>query len=154
MKKTYPEDFGRPTTYTDEQADYICELISSHGHSVATLIEEYCLPPKETIYLWMHTHKYFMHKYIIAKRAQAILMADEMIDIAQCPTYVDDRGVTRADSGMVQIAKMKMEHRKWQAERLAPKVFATKDADSKVDAIHAEVMKQREERDKNNCKEY
>lgn len=156
-KRKAKEDFeeqGRPTTYTDEQADFICDLIASHSLSVAKLIEKYNLPPKETIHLWLSKYPYFMSKYIIAKRMQAIVMTDEIMDISECQTYVDDKGVTRADSGMVQIAKMKVEHRKWQAERLAPKVFATKDVDDKVDAIHAEVMKQRKERDKENQKDY
>ena len=148
------ERMGRPDGYTDEMADFICDLIASHSLSVAKLIERYELPPIETIHLWLSKNQYFMSKYIIAKRMQAIVMTDEIMDLANCETYTDDRGVKRADSGMVQIAKMKVEHRKWQAERLAPKVFATKDADDKVDAIHKEVMAQRKERDKENQKEY
>lgn len=150
----FQEKMGRPDGYSDEQADFICDLISSHSLSVASLIEKYDLPPKETIHLWLTKHKYFMSKYILAKRMQSILMTDDILDISNCETYVDQNGVKRADSGLVQIAKMKVEHLKWRAERLAPKVFATKDVDDKVDAIHAEVMRQRKERDKQNEKDY
>jgi len=148
------ERMGRPDGYTDEMADFICDLIASHSLSIAKLIEMYELPSKEAITLWLSKHPYFMTKYIIAKRMQAIAMTDEIIDLSDCETYTDDKGVKRADSGMVQIAKMKVEHRKWQAVCLAPKIFGTKDADDKVDAIHKEVMAQRKERDKENQKEY
>lgn len=150
----FREKIGRPDGYSDEQAEFICDLIASHSLSVASLIEKYDLPPIETIHLWLTKHKFFMSKYILAKRMQAILMTDNILDISNCKTYVDQHGVERADSGMVQIAKMKVEHLKWRAERLAPKVFATKDVDDKVDAIHAEVMRQRKERDKENEKDY
>jgi len=148
------EDQGRPTQYTDEIADFICDLIASHSLSVAKLIERYDLPSKEAITLWLTKHPYFMTKYVIAKRMQAIVMTDEILDLAECQTYVDEKGVTRADSGMIQIAKMKIEQRRWQAVCLAPKIFATRNVDEKVDAIHAEVMAQRKERDKQNEKDF
>jgi len=156
-KRKSKEDFeeqGRPTEYTDEIADFICDLIASHSLSVAKLIERYDLPSKEAITLWLTKHPYFMTKYVIAKRMQAIVMTDEILDLAECQTYVDEKGVTRADSGMIQIAKMKIEQRRWQAVCLAPKIFATRNVDEKVDAIHAEVMAQRKERDKQNEKDF
>jgi len=119
---------GRPTTYTPELAKYVCDMIATHDCGLSKLTQMYeKFPDKSTIYLWMHAHSEFSHQYLEARKSQACVLADSMLDIADnIGTFEDKEGVERIDSGILGKAKLDYEVRKWHASKMAPKIFGDK----------------------------
>ena len=119
---------GRPTTYTPELAKYVCDMIATHECGLSKLTKMYeRFPDKSTIYLWMHAHEEFSHQYLEARKSQACVLADSMLDIPDnIPTFEDKDGVERIDSGMLGRAKIELEALKWHASKMAPKIFGDK----------------------------
>ena len=128
-KRKKPEDCkraGRPSLYTEELAEEICNAIASSKDG----LEHLCAanphwPERANIFIWMRKYPGFRDKYVNAKEQQAEVQVDYMLELANEPhKYVDaDTGSTRVDVPMLRV---KMDAIKWQASKLAPKRFADK----------------------------
>lgn len=104
---------GRPSTYSEELADRICEAIAT-GEALYRMCEERSdLPAERTIYQWLEKHPEFAQKYARARERQADRNADEIVTIAD----------TEEDP---QRARVRMDARKWRASKLAPKRYGDK----------------------------
>jgi hypothetical protein len=97
---------GRPTKYSAEIADTLCELIAE-GNSASAACKHVGIPMK-TMYAWLREHDDFRNNYARARDDQADTFADQMCDIAE---FDED----------VQRAKLKIDARKWVASRMKPK---------------------------------
>ncbi len=149
------EKMGRPSEYTPELAEYICQLISTHACSVHTLIEMYALPDHRTIYNWLNTYPDFFHNYMQAKHNQAHILADEILKVPEnIPTYFDKEGTLRTDNGMLGVAKLKIEALRWSAARLAPKHYGdNKATEVNNKEVDQDIKKRYQEMDEKNKKE-
>lgn len=116
---------GRPTTYTPELAAYVCKTIATHSCGLKKLTKMYEeFPSQSTIYAWIYDHPEFSGQYLEARRIQASVLADSMLDIAEeIPVYEDKEGNERIDAGMLGKAKLDYEILKWHASKMAPKIF-------------------------------
>jgi hypothetical protein len=112
MKKT-ARPVGRPSDYSDETADMICEAIASGGALYKMCQERKDWPCEKTVYLWLDKYPYFLQKYARARERQADRRCDEIITIADEAT----------DAG---LARLRVDARKWQASKLAPKKYGDK----------------------------
>jgi len=128
-KKKRPEDFkknGRPTLYTEELADEICNAIASCHLGLDHLCRENShWPDRSIIFIWMRKHPGFYDKYIKAKEHQAEAQVDYMLTLANEPhKYIDgETGQERTDVPMLRV---KMDAIKWQASKLAIKRYGDK----------------------------
>lgn len=118
---------GRPSDYSPEMADRICELVatSTRGTKTLTQLNDW-MPTDTTIYKWRYRHPEFAGKYAEAKARQADLLAEEIIEIADDglnDTYVDDQGNVKVDTDIVQRSRLRIDTRKWIACKLLPKVY-------------------------------
>lgn len=104
---------GRPSTYSEELADIICEAVASGGALYRMCEERDDLPAERTIYQWLERHPEFAQKYARARERQADRNADEIVMIAD----------TEADP---QRARVRMDARKWRASKLAAKKYGEK----------------------------
>jgi hypothetical protein len=124
---------GRPTIYTDELGERICELIATHPVGIRALIRMYPdLPAADTINNWRFKNSVFSERYMEAKRFQAELLAEECIDIADDSSRdmkLSKDGDEICDIEFVQRAKLRIDTRKWMATKLAPKIYNKPDAD-------------------------
>ncbi len=125
---------GRPTDYTPELADRICELVATSTFGTKKLCKTHDWMPDDTcIYKWRYRHPEFASKYAEAKARQADLLAEEIIEIADDglnDTYVDDQGNVKTDTDVIQRSRLRIDTRKWIACKLLPKVYGqTKPAD-------------------------
>lgn len=131
---------GRPTDYTPELADEICEAIENSprglNHHAA---DNAHWPAPSTIRRWLSQIEQFQDKYSKAKEKQAEFMADEMTEIAYDDKHdwrviVDSEGnektVHVAES--VNRARLKIDTLKWHASKLAPKKYGEKIQSSHV----------------------
>lgn len=107
---------GRPTDYTKDTADKICEKISG-GLSLRAICAEDGMPARGTVYRWLIENADFQDQYTRARDKQADYFAEEIIEIADS---------AEAESAAVAKAKLQIDARKWAASKIAPKKYGDK----------------------------
>lgn len=107
---------GRPTDYTKDMADKICEKISG-GLSLRAICAEPGMPARGTVYRWLIENADFQDQYTRAREKQADYFAEEIIEIADS---------AEAESAAVSKAKLQIDARKWAASKIAPKKYGDK----------------------------
>ncbi len=130
---------GRKTEYDPAIAAEICTRISC-GESLRQICMEERMPVHSTVYLWLLQNKQFSDNYAKAREEQADTLADEIQAIADEPPaeIVDDKGISRTDSGWVTWQKNRIDARKWVASKLKPKKYGDRqilagDAESPIE---------------------
>jgi hypothetical protein len=103
-----PTKIGRPSTYSQEIADRICEHIATGGY--ATNLKRFGLPHEATICRWQVENEAFREQYARARERRAETFADQIIEIAD--TCEDPA------KGRLQI-----DARKWIAGKLLPRMY-------------------------------
>lgn len=99
---------GRPSIYTDELANEICERIAN-GESLIQICRDENMPSRETVRRWCDESSQFCGMYAHAREQQAHYFVDEMIEIAD---------KVLEDSAAVQKARLQIDTRKWAAAKL------------------------------------
>jgi hypothetical protein len=100
---------GRPSSYTDEIADAICEEIIEGG-ALYRICEREGYPSENTVYRWIEERPDFREKYMRARELQQDREADKIVVIAD---ETDDPNK----------ARLQIDARKWRASKLAPKKY-------------------------------
>ncbi len=126
---------GRPSSYSEETADLVCDQIA-RGISLRQICEDEGLPTKETIFSWLVKHDDFYAKYARARLAQAEVMDDRIMDTAdRCLAGELDAHAAKVAIGAYQ----------WRAAKLAPKVYGDatmlKHADANGEPFKIEVTR-------------
>lgn len=130
LKEWREQNKGRPTTYTIEIADMICDRIAK-GESLARITTPKNMPQPSTVYKWLSEIPEFSDKYDKAKQECAELYAEQILEIA-------DEGVNdfnekldpdgniigwQVNKEHVQRSRLRVDARKWVAAKLKPKKF-------------------------------
>ncbi len=105
---------GRPSDFTPELGDAICDLMLQKV-SLRAIEETEGMPNRSTILRWLTKHPEFADKYARARETQADLLDDEIQVAAEAADIVD-----------WQLHKMRIETMKWRAGRMAPKKYGDK----------------------------
>ena len=120
---------GRPSSFTQEVADYICTELGK-GRSLRKILQEDGMPSYQTVYSWLAAHPHFLDQYTRAREEQAETLADEIVDIAdetpEMNPIIDRNGeLIRIEmhSAYLQWQKQRIEARKWTAAKLRPKKY-------------------------------
>jgi len=103
---------GRTSEYTQETADSICEQIAD-GRSLRSICADVGMPDKATVFRWLAAHETFRDQYARARESQADSLFDDILEIAD----------TAEDA---QLARLRVDARKWMAGKLKPKVYGDK----------------------------
>lgn len=103
---------GRPSDYSPDVADMICEAIASGG-ALYRLCEQDGWPAEGTVYRWLEKEQEFREKYARARERQADRRSDEIIHIAD-------------EAEDANLARLRVDARKWAASKLAPKKYGDK----------------------------
>lgn len=104
---------GRPTDYTPELAETICELLMD-GMSLNKICQMAGMPKRVAIYRWILNIEEFRNKYVAAREYQGDYSADYLSDIGE-----DVRNeVLSADR-----ARVMADIHKWVAARRAPRKY-------------------------------
>lgn len=122
---------GRPSLYTKELGDLICEQLSE-GKSLRTVCKADEMPHMRTIFRWLREDEEFCHQYARAKEESADALVEEMLEIADDGSNdlmtiekgdysyeVENREVTNR-------SKLRVDTRKWIASKLKPKRYGDK----------------------------
>jgi len=105
---------GRPTDYTEEIGDLICEGIARKTPLARLCDDNDDLPSCRTVYSWLRKHKEFLHNYTRAKEDQADYLVEEALTIA------DNASIEPADK------RIRVDTRKWIASRFNAKKYGDK----------------------------
>jgi hypothetical protein len=125
-----PKKPGRPSIYTPEIVDAICDAIAK-GEGVATICARAGMPAEKTVYLWLDdpSKAEFLQRYMRAREAQADLLAEQILQIADDgtnDTQKDEDGKVRVDQDVIARSRLRVDARKWLAGKLAPKKYGDK----------------------------
>lgn len=137
---------GRPTLYNQEIAKRICDLVATHTCGIDVLCATYKdLPDPSTILDWRWKHDEFSRDYARSKMNQAELMAEDLNKTCEVPTFIDSDGIERVDTGRVALQRLKADAIKWQATKLAPKIYGDKvTQETTVTIKHEDALKELE----------
>lgn len=119
---------GRPTTYTQELADSICEQLAM-GISMRSIAKDPAFPAMSSMFKWLREHKDFSEQYARAKQESADAMAEDILDISDDGTndYMEtDDGKLQYNGDSVQRAKLRVDTRKWLMAKMKPKKYGDK----------------------------
>ena len=113
---------GRPSTYSDQLANTICEKIAL-GQSLRSVCREPGFPAKYTILRWLHLHEDFRAHYARARLEQADTYAERMQEISES-----------TDDPRLQVDVLK-----WKVARMHPRSWGDKQAIELSGEIKADV---------------
>lgn len=102
---------GRPTKFTQELANTICERIAN-GETLRAICREIGFLPS-TVIMWTNQNGTFFEQYAQARLKQADAYADMILDEA-------------FNSHDAQIGRLRVDALKWVASKLAPKRYGDK----------------------------
>jgi hypothetical protein len=128
---------GRPVTFNQDLADRICDKISRGASLRQSCREE--KPPIDPgiVCKWVVHSESFYQQYMRARRSQAHLHADELVDIADEKVIDNERARRRIDT------------RKFILSKVLPKVYGDKlEIEHKVDPVLASRIKEARKRAK------
>lgn len=163
-KRKKPENkapTGRPLIPYDKTiGDQICKAIATSTDGIQRMCKKYPhFPKRDTINEWRWENKDFSAQYRDAKRAQAELMAEDIIQISDDgtnDTYVDAKGNVVTDQDVIQRSKLRVDARKWVAARLLPKIYGDswKEEKNPVDDVMTKINELMETKRDSNKREY
>jgi len=108
---TKPKKKGRPTTFTQQLADQICERIAN-GETLRAVCRDIQFAPS-TVIEWTMNNKTFSEQYAHARQKQADAWADMVVEEA-------------FNSHDAAIGRLRVDALKWVASKLAPKRYGDK----------------------------
>jgi len=122
---------GRPSAYTIEISNVICERIAN-GESLKAICEDEGMPSKSSVFKWLSERDEFSERYARAREAQADALFDEILSIADDGQndWMERRG--EDDAGWVangeniRRSQLRIDARKWMAGKLRPKKYGEK----------------------------
>jgi hypothetical protein len=105
---------GRPTLYSDDLADDICDRLVNGGTTLRRICAEEGMPTVSVVYNWRHTHPDFGEKFQEARRRQADMLRDEADEIR-----------LRLLEGTIEpsAAVVALRNIEWNLARLRPDIF-------------------------------
>lgn len=104
----------RPSEYSEEIADKICELIID-GYSMIKICDMDGMPHRITVMRWLEKYPDFATRHAYARELQGDFMDDRILDVA------DHTTAETAAADRVKIAAYQ-----WRAAKLRPKKYGDK----------------------------
>ncbi|HFE1795603.1 TPA: hypothetical protein ACJHGQ_003121 [Yersinia enterocolitica] len=104
---------GRPSDYTPELAERICNLLME-GESLRAICKRDDVPHIATVLAWLHRHEEFHEQYVRAREIQAEVMAEDII------MYADSAA---KEASAVAKARLQVDARKWYASKVATRRY-------------------------------
>jgi hypothetical protein len=123
---------GRPSIFTQELGDKICEQLAL-GISMRTVCLAEEMPSIATVFSWIRTKPEFQAQYARAKEESADAMAEDILDIADdgtndWVTITLPGGYEKEvpDHEVLQRSRLRVDTRKWIMSKMKPKKYGEK----------------------------
>lgn len=116
---------GRPTTYSKELEDIICEKIAL-GSSLRSICKEETMPAMSSVFKWLREIEGFSEHYETACGERSEAQREEILDISDGGIDVI-KSVSEKKSGAVaQVLRLQVDSRKWLMSKMKPKKYGDK----------------------------
>jgi len=124
-----PRQRGRPTDYTPEMADLICQRLMEEGTLLEACEKHSELPGTTTVYRWLAAHDDFRVKFARAREDVMEMWADEIVRVA------NDQSLEPNDR------RVKIDTKKWLMSKIAYRRYGDKlihsgDPENPVQVMH------------------
>ncbi len=108
---------GRPSDFSQETVDIICERIADGTSLRKVCAEDDALPSRQTVLRWLakDEHEAFRGQYARAQDERADFYFEQTMEIS------DDAGTDRDD---IAKARLRVDTRKWVCARMNPKKYS------------------------------
>jgi hypothetical protein len=124
---------GRPSSYTEQIGDAICERIAD-GESLRSICTDEDMPNKATVFRWLAANDQFRDQYARAREVQADSLFDDILAIAddRSNDWVEKRGSDgevigwQENGEALRRSVLRVDARKWMAGKLQPKKYGDK----------------------------
>lgn len=124
---------ARPTDYTPKLGHQICKLLAN-GWTLRRIAKRKGMPAMSTILSWVldPRHKEFSEQYARARAAQAELMFDEILEIADdgsndlMTVQKGDETYTLENKEITNRSRLRVDSRKWYLSKVLPKKYGDK----------------------------
>lgn len=124
---------GRPSSFTQEVADLICERIAD-GESLRAICTGDDYPDKATVFRWLNENEDFRDQYARAREAQADAVFDDILTIADDGRndWMERHNADGENIGWqvngeaLRRSQLRVDARKWMAGKLKPKKYGDK----------------------------
>ena len=118
---------GRPSKYSQELIDTICERISD-GEGLRSICRDKAMPSRQTVCTWLRTKPDFLDRYAQARELQADALFDEILEIADdgrndWMEANDEDGTAKLNGEHIARSRLRVDARKWMAGKLRPKKY-------------------------------
>jgi hypothetical protein len=114
QKEAGPRGAGRPSVYSEEVADEICERMIE-GEELVKICKDDWMPARSTVYRWMANDDVFRTRIACAREGLADHVANEIANISASCTDAT------ANADRVKLAALQ-----WRASKLAPRKYSDK----------------------------
>ena len=120
---------GRPSLYSDQLAEKICEMLAS-GLSLRAICQEPQFPTEAAVRLWViEDRSGFSSRYVRARNIGLDCLADRIIELAET-AVIGEKRVQKADGGIeittgdcVDRSRLAVDAAKWYLSKVAPKRY-------------------------------
>lgn len=124
---------GRPSKYSQDLADKICEQVAN-GISVREICQSEDMPTTRTVFNWLAVKEDFFHQYAKAKEAGMEHLAEELLEIADDGKndWMERQGNAEEGSAYyvngeaIARSRLRVDTRKWIMSKLMPKKYGDK----------------------------
>ncbi len=122
---------GRPSIYTQDLADSVCEHLSL-GKSLRSVCREEGMPSIAVVFKWIRDKEGFKEQYARAKQEGVEAMAEDIMEISDDGSndwMERNFGETTAwveNKESVQRSRLRIDTRKWLMSKIVPKKYGDK----------------------------
>ena len=143
---------GRPSTFTQEIADAICDGLSE-GMTLREVCKQKGLPAESTVRTWvLDDREGFYAQYTRAREIGYHAMADELLEVSDDGTNDwmerrdDNDKLTYVLNGEhVQRSRIRVDTRKWLLSKALPKIYGDKQqVDTTLTVRHEDALSELE----------
>ena len=126
-----PAARGRPSTFTQDIADRICERLAD-GETLRAICRDPDMPNERTVRRWaLDDVEGFSPHYARAREIGYATLFDEMLEIADTPqqgvtTKESYKGTETRTGDMIEHRRLRVDTRKWMLAKALPKVYGDK----------------------------
>lgn len=160
-KESTPKRTGRPEVYSEELAAKVIHYVATTKLSLRDICAKDDTPSSNVVFEWLYKYPEFNEQYLVAKKQQQQIIMDDIQEVfkeVERFTYRDKDGNERIDPPIVSLIAKKVEHLRWCAARLAPRVWSDKnqidEMQDKQEDMMSELKELRKNLDEKNKKEY
>ena len=125
MEETQVHAGGRPTNYSQEIADKICEQLAQ-GISLRTVCLDDDMPSPASVFNWLRIHKEFLEQYQRAKDESTDALYEGLSDLGDNAIDLSQSVDPKSSSAVVNAVKLKADNLKWMMSKMKPKKYGDK----------------------------